>query len=156
MRPITFSMQFRGKATELDGGVIEAVLTAPSSAHLTTVGLDGVDGRFVPAPGDEARCVSRLRFDGGASFEEEGRISFGRGNVLRFRTLAAGSAISTPDPNLTQGTAIWEVQGGEGQFEGAQGRITSNFFLSDTGEITDNQFGVVFVEDGTGLGKEKE
>lgn len=36
------------------------------------------------------------------------------------------------------------VAGDEGQFEGANGRITSNFFLSDTGELTENQLGVMF------------
>jgi len=40
---------------------------------------------------------------------------------------------------------IWKVERGEGQFEGASGLITSNFFVSTTGEVTDNHFGVIFV-----------
>lgn len=40
---------------------------------------------------------------------------------------------------------MWEVDGGEGQFAGARGRITPNFFVSDTGDVTDNHLGVVFV-----------
>jgi len=35
--------------------------------------------------------------------------------------------------------------GGEGTFDGARGLITSNFLLSDTGELTENQLGVMFV-----------
>jgi hypothetical protein len=37
------------------------------------------------------------------------------------------------------------VIGGSGQFEGATGKITSNFVLSDTGELTDNQLGMLFL-----------
>lgn len=44
-----------------------------------------------------------------------------------------------------QGTAVLEVVGGEGQFEHASGRIASTFLLSDTGELTDNHFGLLFV-----------
>ncbi len=38
-----------------------------------------------------------------------------------------------------------EICGGTGRFDGASGRITSNFVVSDDGEITDHQLGVVFV-----------
>lgn len=40
---------------------------------------------------------------------------------------------------------MWTIAGGDGQFEGASGRITSTFFVSDTGDLTENQLGVVFV-----------
>jgi hypothetical protein len=145
VKPMTYSMQFRGQASERDGGVMDAVSTAPSCAHLTTIGADGLDGRFLPAPGDEARCESHMSFVDDLTFEERGTIRFGRGNLLRFQTISPGRIERSPDPNLVHGTAIWEVDGGEGQFEGARGRITSNFFLSDTGELTDNQFGVLFL-----------
>ena len=39
----------------------------------------------------------------------------------------------------------WEVDGGEGRFEGTQGLITSNVFINDAEDVTDNQFGVIFV-----------
>ncbi len=42
---------------------------------------------------------------------------------------------------------ICQVEGGEGQFAGSEGLITSNFFLSDTGEVTENHFGLIFVHD---------
>jgi hypothetical protein len=38
------------------------------------------------------------------------------------------------------------VAGGEGQFAGATGLITSNFFVGENGEVTDHHFGVIFVE----------
>jgi hypothetical protein len=33
-----------------------------------------------------------------------------------------------------------------GQFEGASGLITSNFTVSDTGEVVDHHFGALFVK----------
>jgi len=39
----------------------------------------------------------------------------------------------------------WKVDRGEGQFEGASGLITSNFTVSDTGEVVDHHCGVLFV-----------
>jgi hypothetical protein len=41
---------------------------------------------------------------------------------------------------------MWQVDGGEGQFAGARGLITSNFFVSETGEVTDCHFGLLFVQ----------
>jgi hypothetical protein len=38
------------------------------------------------------------------------------------------------------------VDGGEGQFAGASGLITSNFFVSDSLDVTDHHYGVIFVE----------
>jgi hypothetical protein len=58
-----------------------------------------------------------------------------------------GRLAACPDPNLRQGTVVQEVEGGDGQFAGAEGLITSNFFVSDTGEVTDNHFGLIFVRD---------
>jgi hypothetical protein len=40
---------------------------------------------------------------------------------------------------------MWQVESGEGQFTGAQGLITSNFIISDAGEVTDYHMGVIFV-----------
>ena len=65
---------------------------------------------------------------------------------MRFRTVGLGHLARSPDPHLQQGTAMWEIEGGEGQFDGVRGRITSNFFVSDTGELTDNHLGLIFVD----------
>jgi hypothetical protein len=147
MKPIAYSLQFRGRLDEVSTHVLEASATAPGSVLETTVGDEGVRGRFEAAPdGDEAVRQSRLVFDGDGSFDETGAIVFGHGNVLRFRTVGLGHLAPTPDPHLRHGTVVWDVEDGEGQFEGATGRITSNFFVSDTGELTDNQFGLVFID----------
>jgi hypothetical protein len=43
------------------------------------------------------------------------------------------------------GVVSWRVEGGEGQFAGASGLITSNFTLSADGQVTDHHFGVLWV-----------
>ena len=141
-------MQFRGSAREIEPGVVETVLSAPSCAHFTTIDGDGLAARFFPAPGEDARLESRVCFGEPPRFDERGCISFGHGNALRFRTIGTGEIGPSPDPHLAHGTATWEIVGGEGQFHGARGRISSNFFLSDTGEVTQNQLGVIFLNGG--------
>jgi hypothetical protein len=142
MRPITYSLQFRGQADELEGGLREEA-RAPGGALVTSLTPEGVAGSFVWAPGDEeAYFESTLAFADDDSFEGRGTIVFARGHSLHVR--GRGQFTPSPDPNLRQGTVVWGVAGGEGQFEGATGRITSNFFLSDTGDLTDNQLGVIF------------
>lgn len=144
-RPIAYSLQFRGRLEPISPRVLEARATAPSQVLVTTVDRDGVAARFEPREGDEALLRLRLVLAHDDSFDEVGTITFGGGHALRFRTVSPGRLVGSPDPNLLHGAAVWEVERGEGQFEGARGRITSNFFVSDTGEVTDNHFGLIFV-----------
>jgi hypothetical protein len=83
---------------------------------------------------------------GGTSFVESGSIRFGEGNHrLRFSTVGQCYLGASPDPQLKNGSVMWRVDGGEGQFAAASGFITSNFTIGDAGEVTDNHFGVIFV-----------
>jgi hypothetical protein len=140
-------MQFRGQSTRLAPGVLTAHATAPSAALVTEVSSDGVHGRLEARAGDEAHLECRLTFLDECRFDEVGTISFGSGNALRFRSATAGTLGASPAPGLRHGTAEWEVDGGAGSFEGATGRIVSNFLLSDTGDLTDHQLGVLFLPD---------
>ena len=100
-----------------------------------------------PAPGGKAEFESEVTLTGDTSFLEKGSIRFGDGNNrLHFSTIEHGYLGDSADPKLKSGAVMWRVDGGEGQFAGASGYITSNFTLSDTGEVTDNQFGVIFVK----------
>jgi hypothetical protein len=144
---LAFSMQFRGHSTRLSPGVLTARATAPSCALVTRVCSDGVRCRLEAREGDEAHLECRLTFLDATRFEEVGTISFGNGNALRFRSTVTGTLGAGPEPGLRHGTAAWEVDGGAGRFEGAIGRIVSNFLLSDTGDLTDNQLGVLFLPD---------
>jgi hypothetical protein len=150
MRHAAFSVHFRGHSIRLSPGVLTARATAPSSALVTEIDADGVHGRLEPHEGEEAHLECRLTFlDLDESrFEEVGTISFGNGNALRFRSAGEGTLVPSRQPGLSHGTSAWEVDGGAGTFEGATGRIVSNFLLADTGELTDHQLGVLFLSDG--------
>jgi len=142
MRPITYSLQFRGQAAERAGGLQKHV-RAPGCALVTSLGPGGVEGSFVWAADDEeAFLESTLVFTGNESFEERGRIVFARGHSILIE--GQGQLFASPDPHLSQGTVVWTVTGGDGQFHEASGRITSTFLLSDTGDLTENQLGVIF------------
>jgi len=147
MRAIAFSMEFRGRSTELMPGVLTARGTAPSGALVTRIDGAGPHGTFEPVRGDEALLERRLTFLDDTRFEESGTISFGAGNALRFRSVGTGALSPSPEPGLRQGTAAWEIDGGAGALAGASGRIVSNFLVADSGELTDRQLGVVFLDD---------
>ena len=144
LSPIVYSLQFRGRITSLSSRVLEQRASAPSQALITTVDANGLAGRVQPGEGDEALLVSRLALADDGSFEQSGTIEFAPGHVLAFRSVGSARLCRSPDPHLRHGAAVWEIEGGEGQFHGARGRITSNFFVSDTNELTDNQLGLIF------------
>jgi hypothetical protein len=142
MKPTTFSLQFRGQVAQVEGGLRKQA-SAPGCALVTSLTAEGPDGHFVWAPGDdEAVLHSTLAFEDECRFEEAGEIVFALGNSLRIR--GRGRLAPSADPDLRQGTVVWRIAGGEGHFEGATGLITSNFLLSATGDLTENQLAVVF------------
>jgi hypothetical protein len=145
MRHVAYSMQFRGHAKRLSPGVMTARATAPSSALVTHVDHAGVHGRLEVTDGEEAHLECRLTFLDDGRFEQVGTISFGNGNALRFRHAVEGTLAVSAEPGLRHGAVAWDVDGGAGALEGASGRIVSNFLLSETGDLTDNQLGVLFL-----------
>ena len=50
------------------------------------------------------------------------------------------------DPNVTHGAIMWQINKGTGVFEGASGIITSNFRVAKSGDVVDNQWGVIFLK----------
>ena len=112
---------------------------------MTNLLAAGLPGRYELAAGGEARLRSELVMEAD-ELRSEGTITFGPGHELRFRTVGAAPLAPCPDPHLTQASVIREVTGGTGQFDGACGQIVSNILVSDTGEVTDNHLGVIFVE----------
>jgi len=148
MKQVIYAMQFKGKAAPgASQNVMKAVTSASSNTLTTVVGADGIHGKFEPAPGGKAQFESEVTLTGATSFLEKGTIRFGeRNNLLHFSTVEHGYLSDSADPKLKSGAVMWRVVGGEGQFAGASGYITSNFTLSDAGEVTDNHFGVIFVK----------
>lgn len=148
MAQIVFNLQFRGTAAPgAESGVMKATTSATSCKMETIIGPDGVKGTFSPAEGGLAYFESEVRITAPDTFTESGTISFGDGDhSLRFTTIGQGHMGPSADPKHMHGAVIWKVEGGEGQFEGATGLITSNFILSDTGDVVDHQFGLIFVK----------
>ena len=145
LRPIVYSLQFRGRMTSVSSRVLEQRASAPSQVLITTVDANGLAGRLQPGEGEEALLASRLVLADDGSFDQSGTIEFAPGHVVAFRSIGAARLGRSPDPHLRYGAAVWEIEGGEGQFRGAHGCITSNFVVSDTDELTDNHFGLIFV-----------
>jgi hypothetical protein len=147
MRELIYAMRFTGQATPVGsaGNVLKAATSAPSATLTSTVGPGGLAGVLQPATGDEATFESEVTFTGETNFQEVGTIAFGAGHRLRFGTVGSGYLGPSADPARKHGTVMWRVEGGEGQFSGASGLITSNFFVDDNLEVTDHHFGVIFV-----------
>lgn len=147
MRRLIYAMQFTGRATLVGevGGILRALATAPSSVFTTTIDAAGVNGALEPLPGLEATFESEVVFTSETGFLETGAITFGSDHRLHFTTVGSGYLGPSFDPSLRHGSVMWRVEGGAGQFAGASGLITSNFFLGDAGEVTDHHLGVLFV-----------
>jgi len=147
MRELIYAMRFTGTASPVGsaGNVLKAVTSAPSSTLTSTVGPNGLTGGLQPAAGDTATFTSEVTFTGETSFVETGTIGFGDGNELRFSSVGSGHLDVSADPERKQGTVMWRIDSGEGQFAGASGLITSNFFVSGDLTVTDHHFGVILL-----------
>jgi hypothetical protein len=147
MRQLTYAMRFTGQAIPAndDGTALTAATTSPSTTITSTVGDTGLTTTIEPAQGDTATFTSQVAFSSASAFTESGTITFGEGNRLTFSTVGEGYLGPAADASLQHGTVMWRVDGGEGQFAGASGLITSNFFVDGNGAVTDHQFGMIFV-----------
>jgi hypothetical protein len=146
MKQLIYAMQFKGTAS--GQGPLVASLTSPSETITLCISGEGVSSTIAPSEGDSAAFKSEVTFLDPAqtAFTESGTITFGYGgHVLHFSTVGQGFIVDSPDPSLKHGTVTWQIDRGEGQFEGAQGLITANFLISGTGAVTDNHFAVLFL-----------
>jgi hypothetical protein len=158
MRQIVYTMQFKGEVRPVgtSPNVMKVTTVAASSICIAAVEPHGVQPTIESAAGEQATFESEVTFLGGfesseatsageGGFKETGLITFGEGeHRLRFSTIGQGYIGPSAEPNLRHGAVIWQVEGGEGQFKGAQGLITSNFTISAAGEVTDHHTGVIF------------
>lgn len=130
MQPLPYALELRGHATPVSPGVL---LTRAHGVHALFGGED------------EALLEGRLSFLDGGDFELAATIGLGDGSALRLRTVEPGTLANPAENGLRVGTAICEIDRGSGRLAGASGRIVSSFLLSETGELTDTQAGVVSV-----------
>ena len=159
MKQISYAMQFNGQVTPVgtSANVMKATTTGISCTWTTIVEQAGFHSTLEPAAGGEATFESEVTFLGGfessevtsegeSGFKETGTITFGMGgHRLRFSTIGQGYFGPSPEPNLKQGAVMWQVDGGEGQFDGARGVITSNFTVNEAGEVNDHHMGIIFI-----------
>lgn len=144
-RPTTFYLPFRGTASRLRPGVLLVRATAPPSALRTTIDEDGVHARVDVDPGPDCHLESRISLAPDGTFDETGTLSFGNGNVLRYRSVGRGVLTPAPDRELEHGAVSCEIDLGAGAFADVRGRIVSSFLLSATGDLAHHLLGVVFV-----------
>lgn len=132
MDPVAFALKFQGAAVELDRGRIWAETRASLGGACAGLGER------------EALCRRDFELTDDGSLLERGEMSFGAGDAITFS--ARGRLRASPDPRFRHGTAVLEVTGGRGRLAGARGFVTSNFLLSDDGELTDHHQALLFLE----------
>jgi hypothetical protein len=147
MRSLIYCMHFKGQSSPItdEPRRIRATSSATSCTVRTTVGPEGVTGSLEAVEGDLAFLEAELQLTGAHTFSGTGTITFGDEHLLRFTSAHEGHLGPSAVTQTVAGTVIWRVEGGEGQFAKAQGQITSNFTLNESGEINDYQFGVLFL-----------
>jgi hypothetical protein len=125
----SYALEFRGHATPL----APAVLITRGSAPYDAFGSKG-----------EALLEARVTLLDDDGFDLAGTIAFGSHGAVRFRSLGRGVIGPAPEQGLRLASAVCEIDGGTGELETASGRIASSFLVSDTGELTEHQLGLVF------------
>lgn len=145
MKHLIYSMHFKGRgAPASEQGVMKVNTSATSCLIRSVIGSDGLESAFEPAEGGMAYFESEVRIISADAFSEAGEITFGEGeNSLKFTTIGQGHLKPENESKSMTGAIMWNIEGGEGQFNGATGIITSNFLLAEDGEVTDYQFGVI-------------
>ena len=148
MAQLIYAMQFKGRATPVSETpmVMKAQTSSPSGSIRSTIGANGLESGVQSASGGEATFESTIEMTSEANFQEKGSITFGPGNVLFFETVGEGTIGESPEEGVNHGSIMWKITNGQGQFEGASGLITSNFTLDGSGNVVDNQFGVIYLK----------
>ena len=151
MRQVIYSMHFRGQTSpSADNPAILKIASSGTSCRMDTVVTStGVETTLHSIPGDLAFLESEVRLTDKHGFEGEGVLTFGDEgeHELRFKTVQAGHLSPSPLPGVMSGVASWHVEGGSGRYKAATGFITSTFTLTDSGELSDYQCGLIFVPD---------
>jgi len=149
MHRILYTMHFIGQTSRFADRtkVLKTTGSATSCVLSTHVLASGLETNLKASDGELAFMESELRLTGPEQFEETGEITFGdeSEHMLRFSTAGMGCMVPGPEPGLMTGSVSWKVEGGKGQFTDAQGFITSNFTIDESGERSDFHCGLIFV-----------
>ncbi len=148
MQQLVYAIQFKGAASPMEGRPNELqVHTEAASVSSTSVVNDGgLTGGFDPAAVATVQFESMVTVEDGGAFREKGSITFGTtGHRLFFKCCGDGWMGPSPQEGMKQGSVTWTVEGGEGQFAGAEGVITSNFTVDSNGAVVDYHLGVIYI-----------
>ncbi len=147
MREVVFALTFRGQAGPVPGSetMRRARTMAASQVIRTVLGVGGVESCVEPIDGEHAVLESRVERFADGSFVEDGTIRYGPAGTVSFVTVGRGIVGPSPMPGWVHGAVMWSVTGGDGQFTGATGLITSNFIASADGEVVDNHFTRIYL-----------
>jgi hypothetical protein len=132
MDPIVLFLRYDGSPAPIAHapGVLTVKLAATSCAMTTRIG--------------EKSVASEYRAIDGA-FVESGTVSFGDGTTwFRFDTVGQGFLRPSAAKDVGAGCAVWRIVEGGGQFAGATGHVTGNFFVDAKGVAHDHQVAVIF------------
>jgi hypothetical protein len=142
MKELVFALEFKGSAAPVPGSDtrLRATTSAAGQTLRSVLKPDGVQAVIEPGGGDPASFESEVEIVGDGAFLESGSISYGRAGKVSFKTVGRGVLGPSPLPGVQRGAVVWEITGGDGRFQGAQGLITSNFTVGAQGEVTDDQF----------------
>ena len=146
MRAIRYDLEFKGQSAQVKEGVFHVTSTAASSTISTVVSPSGVREKAAATRGGKAFFESDVTIAGEDTFQEKGRIKFGKSGKhgFSFTTVGAGSFKTDPDKGGMHGAVTWRITRGFGQFKGAKGYITSNFSVDGEGRLVDRQIGQFF------------
>jgi len=153
MRRLIYALQFVRPAGTVPGG---EPIVAASASITTAITPAGVNGEIETLDQYQTAVVQVTAVhnpDG--TFTESGTITFGdpaEGNRVHFSSIGVGyiDVYPCPEEPFTAGTVMWQVDQGEGFFDGATGAITSNFLVDgskpkDEGELIAYHFGVIYL-----------
>jgi hypothetical protein len=133
MRRLVMLMRFRDQATPPSGDPVSFSVRGESEQIVL---LDG-DGGTLP---ERAAYETKVVMTGEVSFVEDGTMTFGDADSLRFTTVGEGILGPSPEEGVLQGSVIWRVEEGEGRFAGATGLVTSSFEVqADSGQANEHQ-----------------
>jgi hypothetical protein len=146
MRKLFYTMQVKGR-TSRPSDPTEPMRTtgsATSGSFSTVISPTGIRTEITHSDGELAFFESELRLVAPEEYQESGEIAVAD-HVLKFSTAGSGHISSGIEPGMIAGAATWKVEGGEGQFAGARGFITSNFTITSAGDRCDLHCGMIFL-----------
>jgi hypothetical protein len=149
MSQIGYAMQFKGSAGPQEGKENELWAKTGSATNTiaTALGAGGPTLSIDEAAAQRASFSSNVQMFEDGEFTEDGTIDFGEAGTLQFSTIGTGWMGPSAEGGFTHGGISWKVDSGTGPLAGATGIITSNFTVSGSGEVVDNQWGALFVGD---------